>query len=332
MKRFGRFLIVVLILLVVIIAVAAVLIYRQLDKETIKLGGTEGELVFMSDRDGNWDYFMLDKDGNLHNLTDESDAHEYFPNFTFTGDQLSGYSTDSGSMSPMRVNSDGSGFKVQSVMEAMMAVLQEGNTDWDPVWAPGGERMAWTKLIPAVPLPKLDLLVANADGSDERNLTDDSATEFMYNWSPDGTKVVYISDKSGKQNIYVVDVTSGEITRLTEHDVQEFQPVWSSDGSQILFVSEDTPLVEGTMQLFVMNADGSDQRPFGEDETFKGDMAYSPYGGQVVYMSNEDGNWHIYVMNADGSDVQRLTEGDSNNMFPSWRPVPASEQAEAAGE
>jgi Tol biopolymer transport system component len=75
----------------------------------------------------------------------------------------------------------------------------------------------------------------------------------------------------------------------------------------------------------LMNADGSDLHPLGDDEVFTGDLTYSPYGGQVAYVSNESGYWHIYVMDTDGSNVRQLTEGASNNLYPAWRPVPAQQ-------
>lgn len=330
MKKLGRWLIVVLIVLVAIIAALVVWIYNQLEKDTIELGKTEGELVFMSDRDGDWDLYMLDKEGELINVTADSDADEYYPSFTFNGDQLSLFSNQTGDVTPARVNTDGTGFKTQSVIEAMVAVISEGNFDWDPVWAPGGERLAWTKVVAGLP-PKLDLFVANSDSSDPVQLTDDGSTEYMYAWSPDGSKIVYTSDKSSKQNTYVVDVANGEITRLTEHDINDYQPVYSKDGTKIMLIfSETASMKEGVIEFHIMNADGSDLHPLADGEVFTGDLAHSPYGGQVAYMSNESGSWHIYVMNADGSNVKQLTSGDSNNLYPAWRPVPAEEQTDTA--
>ena len=65
---------------------------------------------------------------------------------------------------------------------------------------------------------------------------------------------------------------------------------------------------------------------------FEGDPTYSPYGGQVAYMSNKEGSWHIYVMDADGSNARRVTDGEGDNMFPSWRPVPADQADETTEE
>jgi TolB protein len=326
MKRFRRFLIVGMAVLVIVIVAVIVVIYQQLNKETPKVK-TAGELSFMSDRDGNWNIYLRDKAGDLHNLTEASDAHEFFANFTFGGEVLNLYSTKSGEITPATVNADASDFKTMNFVVAMMTALQAGLTDWDPTWSPDGESMVWLKMggLP----PSVDLWWSNADGSDSRNLTDDGATEMMPAWSPDGKQIVYVSDKDGEQNVYLMDVESGNITRLSDHEVGDINPVWSTDGSQILFVAEqDIPLVTGTVQFFLVNPDGSEMRPFTEDDTFAGGLRYSPEGGQVAYMSNEEGSWHIYVMDADGANVRQVTDGNSNNLYPIWRPVPAEEAQE----
>ncbi|MBI5958437.1 MAG: PD40 domain-containing protein [Chloroflexi bacterium] len=317
--------------LVVVVLLAAVIIwvYRQLTKETIKLGSSEGELVFMSDRDGDWDLYLLDKEGELHNLTAESDAHEYYPGFTFDGEQISMFSTATGDVTPARVNTDGSNFKTQSMIESIMSVLTEGNTDWDPAWDPGGDRLAWNKVLPGMP-PKIDLFVSDANGENRVQITDDNALEGMHAWSPDGTELAYVSlGDNSKYNTYKINVFDKTAVRLTDHNTNDYQPFWSTDGSKILVIfSFRVAMVDGETEMSVMNADGSDLHSLGEDEVFSGDLTYSPYGGEVAYVSNETGYWHIYLMDADGSNVRQLTEGESNNLYPAWRPVPAEEVTE----
>jgi TolB protein len=318
---------------VVIVALALVAfviwVYRQLDKETIELGSSEGELAFMSDRDGDWDIYLLDKEGQLHNLTDGSSGDEYYPGFTFDGSVISMFSTDTGDVTPARVNADGSGFKTQTLIESVMSVLTEGLTDWEPAWDPGGDRIAWRKVLPGMP-PKTDMFVSDADGENAIQITDDNALEGMHTWSPDGQDVVCVSLGGTKYNTYKVNVTDGTVTRLTDHDTNDYQPAYSMDGRQLLVIfSFRASMIDGEIEMSVMNADGSDLHPLAEGEFFTGDLTPSPYGGPVAYMSNETGYWHIYLMDADGSNVRQITEGDSNNLFPAWRPVPAESEPAA---
>ncbi|MBN1564911.1 MAG: PD40 domain-containing protein [Anaerolineae bacterium] len=320
MKR----LVVVAVILVAALIAGAGWVYRQFNQDTIQLGHTEGELVFMSDRDGDWDLYLLDQQGDLHNLTAGSEAHDYYPGFSFNGNRIGFFSAAPDGVNPALVNADGTDFKTLNIIQAVVYLLIEGNLDWSPVWTPGGDRMAWNKVLAGLP-PKVDLLVADTDGANPVQITDSTASEGMQAWSPDGTRLVYTADTNNhRYNTYVIDMTTQETTRLTEYDVSDYKPVWSLAGDHILVVTApEEAMIAGEVPLYVMNPDGSGRRPLGENEVFKGNLTYSPYGGQVVYMSNETGYWHLYVMDADGSHVQPLTSGASNNLYPAWRPVPA---------
>lgn len=331
-KRVRNYLVGCVVVLVALGTAIVVWVYERLNQETIKLGRVENELAFMSDRDGDWDIYLLDKEGQLHNLTDKSSGHEYYPYFTFDGQQINLFSTADGEVTPARVNADGTNFETQNMLQALLSVVKEGDTDWDPAWNVGGTRMAWNRVLPGMP-PQVDLFVADTNGANRIQLTDDSSIEGMHAWSPDGSQLIYVSNTSGKSNVYKVTVADGTITRLTNHDTNDYQPFWSTDGSQILVVfSFHLALLDGVTEMYVMNADGSNLHPLGNDEVFTGDLTYSPYEGQVVYVSNESGYWHIYMMDADGSNVKQITDGTSNNLCPVWRPVSAQQQSAEVGE
>jgi TolB protein len=323
MKRIRRVLIIGVVVVIVVIAALVIYIYTRLNKDTIQLGKTDGDLAFMSDRDGDWDIYMLDSNRNLTDITASGTGPDYLFNFVFSGNMLNFYASRDGTISPATVNADGTNLRTLNFAEAMMVMIGEQNVDWDPAWSPDGTRLVWNKLggFP----PAVDVYISNADGSDARKLTGDASIESQMAWSPDGTRLVYISDQGGNNNVYVMDVASGDVTQITDTSFYEWQPVWSLDGADILFIAdENETLKDGALDLFLIKPDGSELRPLG-DATFEGDPTYAPSGEQVAYITNESGSWQIYIMNADGSDARPLTEGDSNNLFPAWRPVPAEE-------
>ncbi len=324
MRRTRRFILILITVVIMLVGGAALWVDARLKQDPPVLDPVAGDLVFMSDRDGDWDIYRLDTAGALHNLTADSAAHEYFPSFTFDGEQISLFSTATGAITPARVRVDGTDFETQDLFHAMMTILAEGQTDWDPVWNPGGDRLAWARLLPGLP-PQVDLFVADADGTNRVQLTHDAALDGMHAWSPDGAQLVYVSDAGGTfNNTYTVNLADGAITRLTAHDVHDYAPFWSLDGSRILVIfSFERALLEGVLDMHVMNADGSDLHPLGAHEVFTGDLTYAPDGKTVAYVSNESGYWQIYLMDADGSHVRQITQGDSNNLYPAWRPIPA---------
>jgi len=72
-------------------------------------------------------------------------------------------------------------------------------------------------------------------------------------WSPDGQKILFLSDRDGNLEIYVVNEDGKGIKNLTKNKATDYNPVWSPDGSQIVFTSER----DGNPELYVMNSDGT---------------------------------------------------------------------------
>ena len=100
-------------------------------------------------------------------------------------------------------------------------------------------------------------VVANADGSGLRTLTRIAVVNGQsLNWSPDGRKVVFVSDRDGNQEIYVINADGSGRRNLTRHPGHDSDPAWSPNGRKIAFAT----MREGNFEIYVMNADGSGQR------------------------------------------------------------------------
>ncbi len=93
-------------------------------------------------------------------------------------------------------------------------------------------------------------------------------------------------------------------------------PSWSPDGERIAFYSQR----EGNSEIYVMDADGSNQERLTHDPASDGYPNFSPDGTEIVFDTNRDGNFEIYVMSADGSDPRRLTEDPARDVSASWSP------------
>lgn len=308
----------VALLLLVTIA-AALIIYRQIRSADVALGRPSGELAFNSDRTGVWDVFTMAPDGTVRDLTGDGAGQDYFVSWAFNNDMLNFLSSRSGEMGPAQVRPDGSELRTLSILQAVLTVFREQRIHWDPAWSPDGERMVWSSVRDL----NLEIYLADGDGENQVRLTEDGGRDWYPAWSPDGTRVAFNSDRDGNENLYVIDLENGELTQLTDHPADDIYAMWSLDGETILFVSErDHSLMTGQVDLFLMNADGSDLHLLGADETFLGDPTYSSDGAQVAYVSNEEGSWSIYVMDTGGGDARRITGTEANDLFPVWRPVP----------
>ncbi len=90
-------------------------------------------------------------------------------------------------------------------------------------------------------------------------------------------------------------------------------PAWSPDGASLVYVTE----TEGTVDLGVMRADGSDRRRI-EEPGREGSPAVSPDNQSVAFDSDRDGNADIYLRRFDGSGLQRLTTHPARDWGPAW--------------
>ena len=69
-----------------------------------------------------------------------------------------------------------------------------------------------------------DIWLVNADGSGLKQLTDSPANDTDPCWSPDGTRLVFVSERDGNKEIYVADAASGGLIRLTDNQAADFRP------------------------------------------------------------------------------------------------------------
>lgn len=121
--------------------------------------------------------------------------------------------------------------------------------------------------------------------------------------SPDGSWVVFESDRHSFRDLYRLELESGALTRLTEDTNGAFEPSVSPDGRRIAFVSSDT----GDPEIYVMNADGSERERVTAFHLEDTAPRWSPDGRQLVFTSDREGADRLFVTNADGTGQRRLT-------------------------
>jgi len=147
------------------------------------------------------------------------------------------------------------------------------------------------------------------DGGAARRLTRGDKRDAAPRWSPDGTRLAFVSEREGRKRpqLYVMPTDGGEAVRLTELAQGVGDPVWSPDGNRLAFLSRV----------------GGDEAPQDEPEEPHSRPArvittlkYKMNGEGFVY----DRRTHLFVVDVDDGSVNRLTDGDANHDGPAWSP------------
>ncbi len=149
----------------------------------------------------------------------------------------------------------------------------------------------------------------DANGANVTPVTGSSCDEEP-DFSPDGTKILFDSDRSGRYQIYVMNLNGTNVVQLTNTagTIQNRYPQWSPDGLKIVFGRRAS--ANGPTEVYTMNANGSGLSQLTSNPgLINSDPSWSSDGTQIIFASTRDGGGdaEIYIMDADGSNETNLT-------------------------
>ncbi len=183
------------------------------------------------------------------------------------------------------------------------------------VWSPDGRQLGF--LFYTGPLQHIYTL--ELPGGRPRATTPDAAawlnglaepSPVRGDWTRDRTRRIYeLADE-----LYIMD--HGISRKLTENAVTDASPNWSPDEREIAFASSR----DGSLDIYVMDADGTNVRRVTHDESRDTSPDWSPDGRYIAYTSQRDGSADLYLIQVDGSGLRQLTVNDCWDDRAAWRP------------
>jgi TolB protein len=187
-------------------------------------------IAYASDKNGGEGIYIMDASGGSEvRLTDEQ--HQYIhPNWSSDGTKLIYCSTDD--LHPPQKNPS----EIYSINLKTREVrtLITGGINTYPSWSPDAKRIVFRKIIGDL---NSEVFVANSDGTDQRNLSNNPAFDGWPAWSPDGTQIAFASNRDSNYKIFLMKADGSNVRVLAETEGRATEPRWSPDGKTVYFTN-----------------------------------------------------------------------------------------------
>jgi Tol biopolymer transport system component len=233
---------------------------------------------------------------------------------TFLDSNVSGLSwTADGKQIIFSSNSKVSDFTLWRVAAAggepeRLEQLGIGN-DLDPAVARRGNRFAYTQQVGTVNIWQARLKSPRAIAGPPIKLISSTRTQSGAQYSPDGKKIVFVSDRTGKPQLWRCDGDGSNVTQVTFLTAADTgTPHWSADSHQIVFDST----ASGDEGVYLISSEGGAAKPLVVDSHFNAEPSFSHDGHWIYFVSDRTGRHEIWKIARDGGPPVQVTYHGGN--------------------
>ena len=158
----------------------------------------------------------------------------------------------------------------------------------------------------------LEVYVMGPDGSNQTNLTNNPANDYDPVWAPDGSQIVFASDRemdgSIGQHLFIMNADGSDVHQLNFNEHNSSRPDWSNDGALITYTSD--------WDIFIIKADGSNPEAINITNTpdeQEISSTFSPDGSMLAWLVGPEGSHQIVVMDMASGAITRVTDNGNVN-------------------
>jgi len=199
---------------------------------------------------------------------------------------------------------------IKSLTGGSVAAVGKSAVSIDPGWRSNSEVAATLSFD-----GNQEIYLVNTDGTLARRVTNSKSIDISPTFSPDGSKMVFVSSRNGLPQLFIQDLASGDVKRLTFSGRYNTQPSWSPAGDKIVYTTWEKG---GEINIFTINPDGSGLMQLTQRCGENKSPCWSPDGEMIVFTSNRQGKEKLYVMSSKGGNERLLLQGDGEQTQPSW--------------
>jgi Tol biopolymer transport system component len=219
--------------------------------------GNDGYVAWSPDgkRIASYGYYDGRKTWSIHTMNTDGTNRKRLTHAKNNWDNSPTWSPDGSKIAFARAYTDSAGVRQKDIW--IMNADGSEQTQIKPLVGGGPYFTTNDRLVFHSGIEKNQISIANIDGSNLIQLTNNDAENWHPEVSSDGRKIAFMSDRDGNHEIYVMNIDGSDQTRLTFNEVDDWYPSWSPDGSQLIFSSSK----DEERQIYKMNKDGSSIEP-----------------------------------------------------------------------
>lgn len=205
------------------------------------------------------------------------------------------------------MNTDGSNIK---------QLTYNFSQDTQPAWSPDGKYIAFSSDKDGSYMWNSDIFVMRSDGTGIVNLTKTiGINEYSAFWSLDSKKIGFLSDASGSEDYYVMNIDGTGVRLMQDFEFPDF--AWPSVFGDYYIYEELNGNYDIFIDLFANPKGGVNLTKHSANDRYP---TWSPDGRKIAFVSDRDFNNEIYIMNFDGSNQTRITYNNADDNHPNWSP------------